>query len=306
MANDRRKSLRDELGSRDLYGDAHGKAEEQAIIEGFLTRLSLSGYNLYLSERPDFKISFRSDGLVVGCELTLFNNDVQSPQLQTGSPERRFHSQWKRFARELRSHLDEQGGHPPYLYGSVFFKTPTLELFDHLNRDRLLDEIVNLVKGNPMTGTVDTFDAYSYPLLSEFVHHLCLYNTYPETGILWWCAHLQTGEVKDPNEALVRIIREKSAKAIGYNWGAADEKWLIIYARASGLSDMAQVRSDPTVSKIVRNIPFTHIFLWDKFSEDVLEVYPLFRPVLADGRTLYVNRIPKSAKPYLIRRNDEA
>lgn len=299
MPGNKKRALREELASRHLYDDARGKEQERKIVAGFLARLKLTHYELRPGERPDFMISFGNGVLLVGCELTLFNNDFASGQQNIGSPERRFHSLWNYFAKILRRRLDEGGGHLPYLYGAVFFKSPGLDLFDQFDSQQLVEEIVEAVKKTHGGSTLDSFDSRQFPLLSTFVDHLYLRDCRPETGLLWWCAHLQSGKVEDPNSALIDIVVEKADKGIYYDWRAATERWLLIYAAGTGLADLAHLSTDPEISTCVNNLPFTHVFLWNKWSEDIMELYPQFRPILSRGQTLFVNRVPDAVRPYI-------
>ncbi len=306
MGTSRKRSLRDDLAFRHLYEDEVGKAQEQSIIEGFLARLHIRPYTLQSAERPDFVISFGNGSVVVGCEVTLFDSDSSATKKGVGSEERRFYNQWKRFAKKLRQRLDREGGQLLYLFGTIDFKTPSLDVLDDVSWNQLIEEITQVAKSNQETGIMPpTFDAHSHPLLAKIVDHIFLHNYYPDTGLLWWCSHLQSGTVGDPNNALIRSVQEKSAKAKQYDWGLAQEKWLIIYAHASGLSDVAVLGEDPSVSRKVDNIPFTHIFLWDRFSENIHELYPEFRIIFGNARDIYVNRLPRAVQSFLIRPDEK-
>lgn len=299
MSGRKRRTLRNELASRHLYDDSRGKVQERNIIEGFLTRLMLTQCELRAGERPDFMISFDNGTLLVGCELTLFNNDFASERQHVGSPERRFHSQWKQVAKALRRRLDEEGGHLSYLYGSVCLTTPSFYLFDQLNSADLVEEIVEAIKKTDGSGVLATFDNQRFPLLSKFVASVYLRDCEPETGILWWCSHLQSGEIKDPNGTLVGIVAEKATKEFRYDWGEAREKWLLIYAAGTGLADLAHLNTNPAIAEQVKEIPFSHVFLWNKWSEDIIELFPYFKPIMSEGKTLFVNRVPGVVRPYL-------
>jgi len=218
--NSRKPTLKEELASRALYDHRSGKELERHILEGFLARLQVMSYKVEDSERPDFRITFGNGQVIVGCELTMFNSDSPLGAQKGGSMERRLHSQWKKFSASLRKELDGNG--LLYIYGAVHFADPSLHIFDDFDPKDLQRELVRLCTKVCLTRgvvkTIDSFDDIEYPILSKSVHSIYLRDCYPETGILWWCGHLQTGEVKDPTDTLIQVIAAKAAKASSYEW----------------------------------------------------------------------------------------
>jgi hypothetical protein len=71
-------------------------------------------------------------------------------------------------------------------------------------------------------------------------------------------------------------VATKQEKARGYQWGTAQERWLLVYAAGEGLTDLAVNLKDPQIGEPT---PFTRIFLWDKFSETVYCLSPGFATV---------------------------
>ncbi|MBI4217073.1 MAG: hypothetical protein HY687_06795 [Chloroflexi bacterium] len=300
--NRHKRTLKEELPSSVFYGDRSGKNLERHILEGFLARLQLTSYGIEDGERPDFRITFGDGSVVVGCELTMFSADSPFDGQKGGSMERRLHSRWKAFATSLRSELDRKGLR--YIYGALHFRSTSSDIFDQFDPKRLQMELVQICESLASTlgpsRTVDAFASEEYPTLNTFVRHVYLQNCYPETGILWWCGHLQSGEVGDPTEPLIQVIKAKAAKASSYAWNHAAQKWLLVYAASTGLRDLAFVRDNPDIAHKIASVPFDAVFLWNKFSEDITELYPHFRTVMrGDEKALYVNRIPSVIKPYL-------
>ncbi len=329
MSTDRpKRTLKEELASRVFYDHSSGKNQERHILEGFLARLQLTSYEVEDSERPDFRIIFGNGTVVVGCELTLFSADFDVRGKKGGSMERRLHSQWEKFATSLRSELDKNG--LLFIYGAVHFKNRSYNIFDQVDLELLQKEIVHLCSrvdvARNASKSLDIFDDTDYPTLNSFADRLYLRDCYPETGILWWCGHLQSGEIApgqlrhgdilltpvnkigerpvvshpEMTEALVRHIAAKAAKASCYEWNQAAQKWLLVYAANTGLKDLAFVADDPEIVHRITRVPFDAVFLWNKFSEDITELYPHFRTVMSGNeKALYVNRIPSVIRTYL-------
>jgi len=144
------------------------------------------------------------------------------------------------------------------------------------------------------------FPIQDFPLLSALLTSLRLYQ-YPETGILWWCAHLQSDSVADPNDALIHSIATKIDKAQSYNWENATEKWLVIVAEAKGLADLAVLTEDPEISKQFGTVEFTRIILWDRFLDEIIEIFPTFRKLCDSlAQVRHLEYYPESLKPFIL------
>jgi len=299
--NRRKRTLKEELASRIFYDDSSGKNFERRIIEGFLNRLQLTYYKIRDSERPDFWVSFGDDSVVVGLELISFSADSYLTGKTGGSMERRLHAKWRQFATSLRRQLDKEGLH--YIYGAIHFKNTSLDILDRFDNRRFQNELIQICSTvastlNP-SSSVDNFSIKKYPLLCTWVNRINLRDCYPETGILWWCGHLQSGNVESPTESLLQAITVKASKASSYNWNHTVHKWLLVYAAGTGLMDLVFVENDLRIDKKIANIPFSAVFLWNKFSEDITELYPHFRIIMSGHEmALYVNHLPLGIKDY--------
>lgn len=146
--------------------------------------------------------------------------------------------QWKKFARALRAQLDAEGREYKCLWGAIHFNKPNFDILDKFDDGAFISEIVSAVKGAKRAPHIRDFNSEDFPLLAEHVNHIYLKDTTPETEILWWPAHLQSGVVQDPRNRLVEIVEDKNASAGKYDWNAASEKWLLIYSASDGISDM--------------------------------------------------------------------
>ncbi|HYR21474.1 MAG TPA: hypothetical protein VEP30_00940 [Chthoniobacterales bacterium] len=290
------RALRNKLASRHLNDGARGKEKEFAIVSGFLNRLQLNPDELIAGERPDFVVSFAGGALVVGLELTLLNADAPRSR---GSPERSLHSAWKEIARLLRDRLLREPEPLPNVYGSVFFRTASASVLYDIDRDQFSEEIVIMLRRTPLSkagSQITAFDPMIAPLLARAVEHLYVRLLPSESGLLWWCADLQSGQVADSSDAIKATIAEKQEKARGYQWGRSQERWLLIYAAGEGLSDLASAPEDPGIEK---SDPFTHIFLWDKFSETIHCLSPTFATVVREGETIYHQHLPAIVREYV-------
>ncbi len=275
----KRKSTWRELPSRIFVDEPVGKDLEAKLLRHFLRIMQISDYVLEPRERPDFVIRFIKDGEEVdcGCELTFLNSDSNTEISRRGSPERRFFSQWKTFAQRLRDDLLRSSKRLASVYGAVHFKESCLDIFDDCDEASLRKEIVEILQSWSGRSTIKRFDSQKYPLLAKFVRHIYLEETAVEDGPLWWCAHLQSGEIADPTDTLIEIVTRKCERARGYDWGKASRKWLLICARATGLSDAGFIGKDPAIAGRLQSIPYSEIFYWELAFGSLYELFPVFR-----------------------------
>lgn len=291
-------SLKDNLASSvfsKLYQSK--KVAEKEIVQGFLERIGLQHviYVITERERPDFEVAIRleNENLVFACELT----DFVSDSTYYGSRERRFWRLWVNFAEKLKLHL-ERNGLAQY-YGAVHFKTPdrtNLPAKDEI----LIQELVQALKQSVARHEIElsfTLNLTEYKTLDEHINHIYVRNTAPETGILWWCGHLQAGEISLANvvNGLQNSIEDKNTVASKYQWPDCKEKWLVIYAAARGIYDVAYIHNSlEEIAKIrFQSDCFDRIFLWDKWGENIYQLSPSFHVILERGETLYVKHLPE-------------
>lgn len=300
MAN-KLKSYRDSLASRILYDDFTGKEkklEEGKVLEGFLQRIGFGCLKFTDNESPDFFITLSNERSqkTIACELTSFYNDIFDKR---GSKEKRLFEKWKKIARQLRVELDRHGNGLEFVYGVLSFKEPTTHVLDLMDVDVLIDELVKITKMNFNFSSITRFPIEGFPLLSRLLDELRLF-VYPETGLLWWLAHLQSGSVNNPELALIKIIENKNLEASSYYWKDIEEKWLIIYAESHGLADLAYISQDPEIAKKIKRIQFTRIYLWNKFFEDITELFPSFRKICdSDANVRNKQYLPKSVQLFI-------
>lgn len=287
------KTLKAQLASKGLYDDSSGKVREQNILEGFLERLQLKHYSVETGERPDFMLCFDNQNAKanVGVEITEYYSDAG----KRGSDQARFVQKWKAFAKALRQRLDSEG--LPYLFGSIHFKDTGWKLLDGYDLNSFITEICEACK-QAKDARVSTDDLHAFPILFKYVDHLFLRDTKPETGILWWPSHLQTGWLCDPREIFIQMVRSKSNRS--YNWKQADEKWLLIYCASDGIMNTTGGYDDPRISENINNVAFDRVYVWNKFLESIDEIYPSYQNVFsATSKVLYRRYYPETVKAFI-------
>lgn len=290
------------LPSRIFYDTLSGKDYERHLLEAFLGRMHLMPAKLTNRERPDFDITLTggAKSCKVDCEVTLFYSDNKS---WSGSLSKRFTENWKIFARYLMERLTSEGNGLQHIFGAVFFKEPSMKVMDNIDQNMLINELVRVAREfiPAQSASITEFEADRFPLLRQIVEKIYLENLSPSEGILWWPADLQTGVIPDPRRALLRIIRDKNKKAASYKWSAAAERWLVVVAEARCLTDVAILGSTHLRSlRVVGSVPFTRIYLWDRFLDTITELFPSPRIVFStteDGKgALIADRLPDEVK----------
>lgn len=90
----------------------------------------------------------------------------------------------------------------------------------------------------------------------------------------WVCCNINTGAIGLNLSYIKSAIQNKNSKAAGYpNWGDAEEKWLLIAASGSNLSNQAGPRvrddawADPALTELCRSSPFDRIVFWERIRD---------------------------------------
>lgn len=291
-----RRSLKYALASRCLYEDWPGdkkKSESTSLLNVFL-RLGLTHYKIIEGESPDFLVTF-SRGQVkttIGYELT----GLYSDSTIGGSQGKRDFEVWKIIAKKLRKRLD-RAGHE-HLYGVLYLKGDEGQALKCLGNDGALEELERVCDLYSQNYTDIVFPRSGFPLLNSSLAQVRLFK-YDERDLLWWCAHFQSGEVSDPTSALIETVKAKTKRAEKYLWKGADEKWLVIVAESNGLIDLAANIADPEISKHVSPIGFTRIILWERWNEDVIQLFPAFTK-FCDGIAMrcHLEHFPEILLPF--------
>jgi hypothetical protein len=280
-------SKREQIRAAGLAGAAlsvekRGKQVEIDALELMLDWLGWSGVALDATERPDFFFSLEMEGRVVrvGCELTNLYTVLPEDRTGVGSAEARFWRQWRSFAREIQVALESESPTLGKTYGAIHFRNPDYEVLDRVDKRQLIGEIVRLLNEPRPNPLLDTFPADKFPQLSEHVDHIWTADVTDECP-LWWAAHLRSGILKNPSQAIVRAINEKSAKAKSYRWLDSQLRWLIIVAPGRGIRDNVPWYYGESYSSSGTEIPFSHVFLFARGIGGwyVLQLHPTIAPI---------------------------
>lgn len=281
------------------------KAEEEEIIKQFLTRLQYSAINIVTSECPDFEVQIKND--VIGIEVTKYYSDFT----KNGSKTQKTISEWKRFAKKLKAKLIRINSKYDFLYGSIHFHKGTNN-YQELLSDANFSEFVTLLENNVLNDDEQitvTVSQETYPTLSKRIISILLWNTSLGNKYLWWDSSLQSGEVIKNNKAIDFIIEKKETSSKKYKANYF-QKWLIIYAGGTALHDMhlntsglSYRQGKVTLSQIndtsqleqknYKTEYFSHIFIWDKYTETIYLLYPYHKKIFDYAeKAIYINYLP--------------
>lgn len=280
------------------------KIEEKEIVQQFLQRLEYLPTTINASECPDYEIEINSK--LIGIEITKYYSDFT----KNGSTRQRKLSEWKKFSEELNKKLSNMDPNYEYLYGAIHFRNDKVN-YRELLEDKYFNEINTFIKSiNLMGGEQKSkkVSSYKFPFLSSYVDSISLWNKYPDKKHLWWDTSLQSGEVLNNAKAIQEIVdkKEKSAKKYKTDY---TQKWLIIYAGGLSLHDIfvfdmpylirqgeVLLISKNKKKKLVFDINseyFTHVFIWDKFTERIYQLFPYLKKIFDYGeRKIWINHLP--------------
>ncbi|MDR3714781.1 MAG: hypothetical protein P4L51_18350 [Puia sp.] len=281
------------------------KEEEREIIIQFLSRLQYSKYTLNDFECPDFDMKLNNRD--IGVEVTKYYTDFG----KKGSAKQKKISEWKKFSEELKANLGRINSQNDFVYGAIHFCVNSVRHRELLN-NAPFNELVSLIENNRPDKNESKNVIISkeiYPIIGKYIGSVYLLNTFPETKYLWWDSSLQSGEVVN-NRNAVRLIIEKKERASKKYKRDYFQKWLIIYAGGLGLHDMYLGTSERVYRQgkigvieesdsvqlyqdAYKSEYFSHIFIWDKYSETIFLLSPYFKKIFDYGKKeIYVNHLP--------------
>jgi hypothetical protein len=284
--------LKKELASYVLEENRFGKGMEKELVEGFLKRLQINNAGIEENESPDFIINL-ANNKTIGLEFTLYYNDSKF----YGSNGRALFEKWAKIAEVLREKFLQHKDGLEYWYGAIHFKRNKWKLAD-LDINKFSDEIFDFCIQNIKQHKEKCFnfsDFRKWPYINRFVKQIHFHNTFPAKGILWWHASLKSGSVPSPIHLLHKIIENKNKTAQkNYKWDKIDYRVLVICARALSLWDSGiLLEDDLTKIKKIKQSVFDIIFYWDKFLENIFEIYPKQRIIFDGGKkSIYISKIP--------------
>lgn len=271
------------------------KEKERKTLYEFLKFILTSPLRIESVESPDFFIYLPSTK--IGVEIIDYHND----STVIGSSERRRFQTWFKIASKLQTELNIVG--LINLYGVVSFRKQIYKELWTINKNEFIKRVVNLCKKEINKNKIKNFNLnISYDdFLSKTVDSIFISRLNKSNDILWWCSHLQTGKVPDPTFIIPKQVRRKVLLGEKYEWHNARGKWLIIVANAFGIFDSGFIKDINHLKeiKIKKQNIYDHIYYWDRFSEQIWEIYPTKRIVVDPSvRSIYVSRLPQYIPAY--------
>ena len=256
------------------------KEDEKYVLDIFFDRLDLNNLakDLEAGECPDFDC--RMNGKYYGIELTNYYVDSEA----NGSHGKMFIYDWFEFTKKLNKELEFKG--LTYVFGSLSWKNTSDNFKDECFKEQVkiikdplfMEELIQLVSERydkvkeRLSLNLDRLN--NYPLLYEHLVSINLDYTFPDKNVLWWHSSLKADTVKNPLEALKKIIAHKNEKSKAYRIGF-DEKWLIIFSHGLFLSDLLYLHE--TALEDYKELEVEHfdkIFVFSKRFEEIHMVYP--------------------------------
>ncbi len=288
------------------------KKEEREILEGFLQRLQYSKYELGEQERPDFVATIGT--VKIGIEITRYYSDFYK---KVSKMQKHFND-WKNFALLVKQKIENTNNEYSRVYAALHFKETIFD-FKLLLTNDYYAELINCLNKSEILNKINCnieISKEEFPLLSKFINHIYFEIKSDTNNFLWWDSRLQSGEVITDENATGNIISKKEKASAGYS-NDYHQKWLIIFAAGLGLADiysecknnskrqgtilLTEHNNKEYKSKILSASSnyFTHIYIWDKFSEKIFQVIPYYKKIFDYGvTTMGVNHLP-------IKRNEE-
>ena len=216
---------------------------EQFLIREFLGHLGYRISNPKWPERPDALLTLSKDRKKkrVAIEHTEYFNDTEAGRLSPLTPIAEF---WQL----VQASLIRRVSHRKHLTGilATINIKGNLSLPKELAR-QLAKELVNFVEAHQVKPSeflrFNCRDFNGYPTLVSMLSSLRLLrgtdDVVPASRCCWICANITTGYIRLNLKYIKSAIKNKNKKATGYNWDNANEKWLLIAASSSNLSNNA-------------------------------------------------------------------
>jgi len=251
---------------------------EQLLIREFLSSL---GYKILKSkwqEGPDAILTLSKGKKRVAIEHTDYFNDTLAGACSPLTPIAEF---WRAVHASLmrrishRRHLAGIGGQVTLKENTHTTKNKAPDT--HLAR-RLARELVAFANDHPVRKReYPQFrhrDFGKYPILDSLCDGLLLLRESDDatraSHACWNCRNTTIGFINLDLEYIKSAIEQKNKKADKYNWGDADEKWLLIAAsscrpsNAAGPSMPNEDWADPNLLAACCNSPFDRIIFWER------------------------------------------
>lgn len=253
------------------------KEVEKFLIGEFLAHL---GYRISTPrwiERPDALLTLSKNNKTkqVAIEHTEYFNDTRAG---THSPLTPYAAFWKLVQGSLIRRISHRK-HLTGIHARVWMMNIIPELmYDKQLARKLAQELVAFTETLPNVifhnRRFRNHDFSQFPTMSNLCKSILLTRWTEDvvhaSSCAWTCNNISTGGIGLSLNYLKSAIRNKNKKAINYNWGKADEKWLLIAASGHILSNSAgsctqsSIWSDTELRKLCNDSPFDHIVFWER------------------------------------------
>lgn len=142
-------------------------------------------------------------------------------------------------------------------------------------------ELADFLRTNPVTtparfprysASAPGTEFYDFPRLKELVDNMRVRRS-PGLALLprcsWLCGNITTGSIGLNLDYVKSSVKRKNKKAAKYDWRSADEKWLLIVAGGSNLSEQAGIVedtewNDSELRALCHASPFDRIYFWER------------------------------------------
>ena len=268
------------------------KRIEEALLRKFFEKIGFAYSDLVCQnqEKPDafLTLNRNENKIRIAIEHTSYRNDTVAGKCSPITPISDF---WERVLDDLIPKIN-QVKHLTAINGTVRLKTDIYGNV-HLKEGQTLSgdcihqanefakELVSFAENHPIKMnsplTFRHFDSTKYSTLSPLCDYLQLSRWKNDAVIAcrvsWKCNNIDLGFIGLSQEYIESIIREKNKKAQKYNWGNAQEKWLLIVADNLDISSAAGRNIDANIWEKLKllecctNSPFDIIVFWENVSE---------------------------------------
>jgi len=253
---------------------------EQFLIREFLGHLGYRISNPNWPDRPEALLTLSKDKKrkLVAIEHTTYFNDTVAGRL---SPLTVIDEFWRLVQASIVRRISHRK-HLTGIFAGVKLKSNLSlpwGLVKQQNPARqLAKELVNFAEAHRVRQLehlrFDYRNFNGYPMLEFMLSRLMLSrwtdDVFLASRCSWTCSNITTGGICLSLKYIKSAIKSKNNKATKYNWGNASERWLLIAACGSNLSNQAGAPmqnvnwADPDLLNLCCESPFDRIVFWER------------------------------------------